>query len=443
MTFAETEKTELKQKFTDTLSKEIVAFLNTDGGMIYIGVNDDGTVCGVTNLDESLKKIADMLESQILPDCRSFVELGTKYIEQKHVIEIGVQKGDDLYYIKKYGRSSQGCFLRVGSTCRAMTEDQINIVHNKYLDSRVRITEIVGGVKNPTFQYLKLLLTEKGFTINEKTFAENFHLLTKDGSYNKMAELLADKNEVSIKVVRFKGKSKSDGIAMRNEYGEKCLVVAMKQAYDYCADVINETHTSFTNGIRNDMPLFDRDAFREVWFNACLHNNWADGTPPAIYIYTDRMEIISTGGLPQNLSKDDFFRGVSKPVNEELAKLFIRLDLVEQTGYGIPLVTNRYGKTVFEFLDFFLRVTIPFEFELESEDIQDISQGSQKSSQKSSQKIIEMINQNAQITTQEMADALGISRRAVAKAIAKLQETNCVRRVGSDKGGHWEIITEK
>ena len=128
-------------------------------------------------------------------------------------------------------------------------------------------------IKNPTFQYLKLLLTEKGLNVNESTFAENFHLLTSSGRYNRMAELLADKNEVSIKVVRFKGKNKSDGIAIRNEYGEKCLVVAMKQAYDYCADVINETHTSFTNGVRNDKPLFDRDAFREVWFNACLHNN--------------------------------------------------------------------------------------------------------------------------------------------------------------------------
>ncbi|MBQ6781369.1 MAG: winged helix-turn-helix transcriptional regulator [Treponema sp.] len=184
-----------------------------------------------------------------------------------------------------------------------------------------------------------------------------------------MAELLADSNGVSIKVVRFNGKEKADGIALRNEYGEKCLVVAMKQAFDYCADVVNETRTSFTKGIRNDKPLFDRDAFREVWFNACLHNNWADGTPPAIYIFTDRMEIISTGGLPANLSEEDFFKGISKPVNEELAKLFIRLDLMEQTGYGIPLVTKRYGKAVFEFLDFFLRVTIPFEFELEIDPI--------------------------------------------------------------------------
>ena len=76
MIFAETEKTELKQKFNNILPKEIVALLNTDGGSIYIGVNDDGTVCGVQNLDESLKRVADILENQILPDPRSFVELG-------------------------------------------------------------------------------------------------------------------------------------------------------------------------------------------------------------------------------------------------------------------------------------------------------------------------------------------------------------------------------
>ena len=116
MTFAETEKTELKQKIADSLPKEIVAFLNTDGGTIYIGVNDDGSVCGVTKLDDSLKKIADIIESQILPDSSQFVELGTKYVENTRVIEIKVKKGESLYYIQKYGRSSQGCYVRVGST---------------------------------------------------------------------------------------------------------------------------------------------------------------------------------------------------------------------------------------------------------------------------------------------------------------------------------------
>ena len=375
MTFTETETTELKQKLTETLVKEIVAFLNTAGGTIYVGVDDKGKVCGIDKLDENLKKTADILESQIMPDARNFVELGTKYIDYKHIIEIKIKKGDGLYYVKKYGRSAQGCYIRVGSTCRSMTEEQIEINYNKYLDTKIRITEIAGGIKRPTFQYLKLLLVEKGFNINEKTFAENFHLLTKDGVYNKMSDLLADRNEVSIKVVRFKGKRKGDGIASRNEYGGKCLVVAMKQAFDYCADVINGNRTSFRNGLRVDTPLFDRNSFREVWFNACLHNNWADGTPPAVYIYTDRLEVISTGGLPTNLTREDFFRGVSKPVNEELAKLFIRLDLMEQTGYGIPLVTQHYGKEAFEFLDFFLRVTIPFAYEIDPEEIEPINDG--------------------------------------------------------------------
>ena len=100
MTFTETEKTELKQKLTDSIPKEIVAFLNTDGGTIYIGVNDDGSVCGIEKFDESLKKIADIIENQILPESSSFVELGTKYIENKHIIEIKVRKGESLYYIK-------------------------------------------------------------------------------------------------------------------------------------------------------------------------------------------------------------------------------------------------------------------------------------------------------------------------------------------------------
>lgn len=77
MNFVETEHTELKQRFTDAISKEIVAFLNTDGGTVYIGVNDDGNVCGVENLDDSLKKIADIIENQILPEPRALIELGT------------------------------------------------------------------------------------------------------------------------------------------------------------------------------------------------------------------------------------------------------------------------------------------------------------------------------------------------------------------------------
>ena len=133
MEFQETESVELKRILNDSFDKEVVAFLNTTDGCIYIGVEDDGAVVGVNNLDETLRKIADIVTMQILPNPQEFVEIGTKFVKGKHVIEVKVNKGNGLYYIKKYGRSASGCYVRVGTSCRSMTDEQIERVYISYL----------------------------------------------------------------------------------------------------------------------------------------------------------------------------------------------------------------------------------------------------------------------------------------------------------------------
>ena len=473
MRYTENEHTELKRTISDSLPKEIVAFLNSDGGTIYIGVEDDGSIKGVDDLDGTLKKLADLIEFQILPDCRELVSLGTRYEEGRHVVEIDVQPGNALFYIRKYGRSAMGCYMRVGSTCRAMTEEQINRLQMKYLSFGADITEMPGRIASPSFQILKIMLVEKGFTVSDDTFEQNLKLRTSDGRYNRQADLLCDKNEFSIKVVRFAGRDKGDGILRRNEYGGKCLILAMQQAYDFCAQVLNETAVSFSDGVRQDHPLFSRTAFREAWFNACLHNLWADGTPPAIYFFTDRMEIISTGGLPLNLSKEDFFKGVSKPVNEELARLFIRLSLMEQTGHGVPLIVREYGRDAFEFLDGFLRVTIPFNRETDAgteifsektsgnvsgkisgkekvsgkisgkEKVSGKISGKEKVSGKNisgtSEKILHLILEQPDITLPELSRQTGRTERAVSYNLRKLQDEGRLTRVGGRKLGYWQV----
>lgn len=140
--------------------------------------------------------------------------------------------------------------------------------------------------------------------------------------------------------------------------------------------------------------------------------------------------------------KEDFFRGVSKPVNEELAKLFIRLDLMEQTGYGIPLVTEKYGKDVFEFLDFFLRVTIPFAFEIEGEE-QNVTQDSRKNVGVNvgvtEKHLLNLIAKNYHVTASSAAEALSISKRQAERLFSSLKEKGIIRRVGADKNGWWEV----
>ncbi len=456
MRYTENEHTELKRTISDSLPKEIVAFLNSDGGTIYIGVEDDGSIKGVDDLDGTLKKLADLIEFQILPDCRGLVSLCTRYENGRKVVEIDVQPGNALFYIRKYGRSAMGCYMRVGSTCRAMTEEQINRLQMKYLSFGADITEMPGRIASPSFQILKIMLVEKGFTVSDDTFEQNLKLRTSDGRYNRQADLLCDKNEFSIKVVRFAGRDKGDGILRRNEYGGKCLILAMQQAYEFCAQVLNETAVSFSDGVRQDNPLFSKSAFREAWFNACLHNLWADGTPPAIYVYTDRMEIISTGGLPLNLSKEDFFKGVSKPVNEELARLFIRLNLMEQTGYGVPLIVREYGRDAFEFLDGFIRVTIPFGHEMEAaKGVSEKTTGkvsekceisgkisgkvSGKNGSGTSEKILNLILERPDITLAELSRQTGRTERAVSYNIRKLQDEGRLTRVGGRKQGYWQV----
>lgn len=107
--------------------------------------------------------------------------------------------------------------------------------------------------------------------------------------------------------------------------------------------------------------------------------------------------IIPTGGLPKNMSKRDFFSGISRPVNIVLARIFIQLGLIEQTGHGVLLVTEKYGENAFEFLDNFLRVTIPFNYSLENNGTQD---GTQYDTQEKDikEKTKELIKTNDKIT---------------------------------------------
>ncbi len=125
MSYIETEKVELKRTLNDTFEKEVVAFLNSHDGTIYIGVEDNGTIVGVNNTDKLLKEISDVITDKILPDCKNFVHPSAIYEDGKMIIKVEVSKGNSLYYIKKYGRSALGCYVRIGTTCKSMSEDEI------------------------------------------------------------------------------------------------------------------------------------------------------------------------------------------------------------------------------------------------------------------------------------------------------------------------------
>ena len=128
----------------------------------------------------------------------------------------------------------------------------------------------------------------------------------------------------------------------------------------YC-EALNDTYIDDSSLSRRKKKMFDNEAFEEAWINALVHNDWINNGPPTIYWYEDRMEIMSYGGLKEGLSKEDFFDGVSDPVNKELMDAFAQCGIVDRSGHGVPKVVKAYGKEAFKFLGVGIMVTIPFD----------------------------------------------------------------------------------
>lgn len=160
--YIESEIMELKEKYNDTIAKEIVSFLNADGGTIVIGVKDTGTVVGVDRLEETLRKISDVITMQIEPNPQDEVTTEVKFDEQKPLILVNVRKGTkNIYCQKKYGFSSNGCVIRVGTTCKEMTAEQIRIRYEQnFVDSEYMLKKR-SSLADLSFRELKIYYTEK------------------------------------------------------------------------------------------------------------------------------------------------------------------------------------------------------------------------------------------------------------------------------------------
>lgn len=357
--YIESEKLELKEKFADSMCKEIVAFLNTEGGDIIIGVKDNGTVVGVEKIDETLKKLADVITSQIEPNPQDEISSEIRFDGGKALVYVHVKKGNkNIYCQKKYGFSTSGCYIRVGTTCREMTIEQIHIRYeNNFIDSEYMLKKRA-GMLGLTFRELKIYYTEKGYHLDENSFEKNLSLHNEKGEYNLLAELLSDRNNIPFIFVKFQGLDKS-AISERSDYGYGCLLTTYEKlktrlrAENLCV-------TDTTVRPRKDSYLFDFDCVNEAVLNALVHNDWTI-TEPQISMYSDRIEILSHGGLPRGMTTEQFFEGISKPRNATLMRIFLSMGLVEHTGHGIPTIIKTYGMKAFSISDNYVRCTIPFD----------------------------------------------------------------------------------
>jgi predicted HTH transcriptional regulator len=353
----ESNRIEYKLILTDDLEREIIAFLNhSEGGEIYFGVDKSKNAIGLDDLDLAQLQIVDRIKNNILPSALGLFDVVVERVDDKEIIKVIIPSGiDKPYYLRKKGMSPQGCFIRVGSSVQPMTTVQIDAMYAK------RVPLSLGNMRSPrqslTFRQLEIYYTERKLRVSDE-FLASLDLLDEGGRYNYAAYLLADENGVSIKVAKYAGKTKSDLIE-NEEYGYRCLITATHRVLDKLR-VENKTFAKITPKERLERSMVDQTALREALINAIVHNDFSREVPPVVEIFSDRLTITSYGGLPQGLSRKNFFRCRSLPRNRELMRVFRDVDLVEQLGSGMSRILEAYDQSIFSFEDDYLIVTFPF-----------------------------------------------------------------------------------
>ncbi len=434
----ENNRTEFKAELNDKLEKEVVAFLNNkEGGMLYIGLDDDGKPVGLTELDSIQLKIADRIKNNILPSTLGLFDIVTEMIENIPVIKILISSGlEKPYYIKKQGMSPNGCFVRMGTSSQPMTTAMIDDLYRRRIHNTLR--NIVSPRQDLTFAQLKIYYQERGLELNER-FANSLELLTPEGKYNYVAYLLADENGVSIKVAKYAGTDKVDLIE-NEEYGYCSLIKATHQVLEKLK-IENVTKAKVTNTQRIEKNLIASIPMREAVINTIVHSDFSKEIPPVFEIFSDKMVFTSYGGLIPGQSVEDFFSCSSMPRNRELMRVFKDVGLVEQLGSGMSRILKVYDKSIFQISEHFIKVEFPFSVPKE-EDI--IANGNDNGNDNGDDtldelKVLEILKCNSAITAKEMAEQMKVSPRKVSRLIKGLKEKEKIVRVGSDRKGYWKV----
>ncbi len=426
----ESEKVEFKKSTSELIEGVISlsAMLNKHGeGTLYFGVKNNGDVIGQKDLNENTlrdvsRKISEGIKPQIIPN------IALELIEDKKIIKVFV-KGNNIPY-SAFGKY----YSRSFDEDKQLTPEMLKTLINREGEPDYIVNQL-SFRQDLTFKMLKGLYLSNGISINDEKFEENLGLKTRDGNYNLMAELLADSNDISIKVVTFAGTDKSV-MLKRTEYGGKCLLLSVNNVLEYM-ESINETKVKVGGIQRIEEKYFDFASFKEAWLNACVHTRWSENIPPAVYIYDNRIEIISNGGLPSALSKEDFFAGISKPINKKLLKIFGDLDYIDQTGHGIPLIVKNYGKEAFYISEHTVIVTIPLNKELLEKTL-DAQENTELN--EAEIRVLSLIKNNNKLKMVDFVKMTNYSESYINKILRSLKDKEYIKRLGANKNGSWRIL---
>lgn len=448
--------------------KTIVAFANTQGGKLIVGIDDKThQVVGVENdilfelMDGIANAVSDSCVPQIIPD------IEPQTVDGKTVIVVTVEAGKNRpYYLKSKGKDN-GTYIRVAGTSRQAFPEKIKELEME--GARISWDELtcVGyPVSEDTMEKLcqdiesfrkKAGMAEhsvkKEQLINWKILKQSEGQLLATNAYALLTSDYFPFSKTQCAV--FKGTDRAVFLDKREFTGP--IYTQIEEAVDFVLRSIRLGAT-IDGLIRKEKYELPPEAIREMIINAHCHRNLLDESCIQVAIYDDRLEVTSPGGLYNGLTYEEVMNGHSKIRNKGIANIFSQMGLVEAWGSGIKRIFNaaeEYGlpKPKFQEFDNMFRVelfrnnSMAMEEKKFGEDSEKVRRKDGEDSEKTQiyeltdtqKRIVELLRSDKQLSAKKIAEQLGLGSRSIEKNIKKLKTLGFLVRHGSPKNGYWEV----
>ena len=438
----------------ESLASEMAAFANSEGGTIYLGVADNGSMPGLSR--EDVTRINQLISNAASQLVRSPLTVRTENVLLKNgkvVIVLTVPKGIDKPYFDKNGV----IWLKAGSDKRRVNSKEelrrlFQISDQFHADElptkagidkldKLRFRDFLRDVYKQEFPDSPEELTR---------LLQNMNLATDSGVLNLAGVLMfAERPEwivpqFVVKAIRYPGNQihGTDYLDTEDFAGPLRNVFDGAQAF-----IMRNLHkVQAGRGVNSPgLPEIPESVFEELLVNALVHRDYLVSASIRIFIFDNRIEIISPGHLPNNLTVEKIKAGNSNIRNPILVS-YVAKGLLPYHGLGSGIKRALKSWPDIEFIDdhegclFTARISRKPHEELALVSEQKSSGKSSGKKQKSSGKILELLRADNTISIPELAAKIGISERAVEKQLANLRDTGALRRVGPAKGGKWEVL---
>ncbi len=439
----------------ESLASEMAAFANAEGGVILIGVADDGSIPGLSR--EDVNRINQLISNASSQMVRSPLVVQTENVgleKGRIVIVLTVPKGIDKPYFDKNGV----IWLKSGADKRRVNSkeelrrffqmtDQFHadeLPTNAGLEAldKLRFRDFLRDVYKHEFPDGPAELTR---------LLQNMNLATDDGKLNLAGVLMFAerpewiKPQFVVKAIRYPGNK----IHATDYVDTEDFAGPLQKVFDDAlAFVMRNLHkVQAGRGVNAPgLPEIPESVFEELLVNALVHRDYLVSAPIRLFVYDNRIEIISPGHLPNNLTVEKILAGNSNIRNPILVS-YVAKGLLPYHGLGSGIKRALEAWPRIDFADDHdgclftatIRRTPVEELKL----VLGSPKSSLKSSPKTEDQILDLIRRDASVTTEAMGSALGITKRAVLKQVDKLKAQGRLRRVGPAKGGYWEVIGNK